>query len=182
MTSEESTDRFRCVTIVNPHTRTDRARNERPTGFSGPGSGYTNVAMHRDRRIGPITLNFSKDPAFVSAVRLTVAAIAVQAGIPFETLEDLKLVAAEAATYSIQRGVRTGSISMTVECDHHAFLILLHDPNFRPQGAPNNPWPADDVADELYLIRTLADELRYNVSEQDGLRLRISKSVEHARH
>lgn len=47
--------------------------------------------------LGTVSLSLPKDPALIAAVRLTVAGVALQAGLNFETCEDLEISRVEIA-------------------------------------------------------------------------------------
>jgi anti-sigma regulatory factor (Ser/Thr protein kinase) len=126
----------------------------------------------------PVSMSLSKDPALLSAVRLTVAGVALHAGLSLEEIEDLKIIAAEACTYCIQRGVtRDGRLRVVLEPLHDRFVIEVTDPSFMSSPVTGRPptWAEDDLADELYIIRALAEELEYGIDHESGLRLLMSK-------
>jgi anti-sigma regulatory factor (Ser/Thr protein kinase) len=126
----------------------------------------------------PVSMSLPKDPALLSAVRLTVAGVALHAGLSLEEIEDLKVIAAEACTYCIQRGVtRNGRLHVVLEPLHDRFVIEVTDPSFMSAPAAQRPpaWAEDDLADELYIIRALAEELEYRLDHDSGLRLLMSK-------
>ncbi len=136
------------------------------------------ASLTNGRRVGRIKLSLPKDPAFIAAVRLTVAGVALHAGLTFETIEDLKIIAAEACTYCMTRGANPGRLSVTLEARPGAFVIAVSDPHFQPTSAATGSSLVEDQgADELFLLRGLADELEYRTNSGTGLFLRIVKNT-----
>jgi anti-sigma regulatory factor (Ser/Thr protein kinase) len=126
----------------------------------------------------PVSMSLPKDPALLSAVRLTVAGVALHAGLSIEEIEDLKVIAAEACTYCIRRGLtRDGRLRVVLEPLHDRFVIEVSDPSFMSAPFTEHPpaWTEDGLADELYIIRALAEELEYRLDHESGLRLLTSK-------
>jgi anti-sigma regulatory factor (Ser/Thr protein kinase) len=124
----------------------------------------------------PVTMSLPKDPALLSAVRLTVAGVALQAGLSLETIEDLKVIAAEACTYCMVRGPKKdGRLRIVLEPRTDLFVVEVSDSSFlSPPEHRHSGWNEDGSADELYIIRALAEELEYQLDPQFGLRLRMS--------
>jgi anti-sigma regulatory factor (Ser/Thr protein kinase) len=128
----------------------------------------------------PITLGFAKNPALLPAVRLTVGGVGRHAGLSLPVVEDLKVIAAEACRYCMQRGTREdGRLRLALVPQVDSFVIEVSDPAFKPapfkQGVDG--WPEDRIDDELFIIRRLAEELEYRLNPEIGLLLRISKST-----
>jgi anti-sigma regulatory factor (Ser/Thr protein kinase) len=134
------------------------------------------AATARAERMRPVSMSLPKDPALLSAVRLTVAGVALQAGLSLETIEDLKVIAAEACTYCMVRGLKKdGRLRIVLEPRTDRFVVEVSDSSFlSPPERPQSGWNEDDSTDELYIICALAEELEYQLDPQFGLRLRMS--------
>jgi anti-sigma regulatory factor (Ser/Thr protein kinase) len=121
-------------------------------------------------------MSLPKDAALLAAVRLTVAGVALHVGLSLDAIEDLKVIASEACNYCIQRGPqKDGRLNITLEASEERFSIEVRDPSFTTMPAPRIArWTDEDAADELYIIRALAEELEYHIDPKLGLCLRMS--------
>lgn len=131
-------------------------------------------------RANSVTLNLPKDPSLIAAARLTAAGVAFRAGLSFDTIEDLKIIVAEACTYCMTRGgpMPSGRLRITFELYPNSFVVLVADPEFRfVSWQRTRSSTVAGTADELFIIRGLADELEYRASPASGLVLRITKSI-----
>lgn len=134
-------------------------------------------AHARSERVSsPVSLSIPKDPALVAAVRLAAAGVGLRAGLTFESIEDVKIIVAEACTYCMRCSDPAGRIRITFEIHPKAFVILVADPLFRFSASQNWNGAALGSPDELFIIRGLADELEYRTRVGNGLVMRITKS------
>ncbi len=128
----------------------------------------------------PIDLELPKNPLWVSVARLAAAGIAYRAGLAFDTIEDVKIVVAEAVSYCIQHGKREGRLHLRFELGDHRFVVTVHDPTFSPEQQPprGRNGSGDRVfVDGLFLIRGLADKFDFTVAPGAGLTLRIQTGI-----
>lgn len=128
----------------------------------------------------PIDLELPKNPVWVSVARLAAAGIAYRAGMPFDTIEDIKVIVAEAVSYCIQHGSREGRLHLRFDLGENDLAITLTDSNFphglqRPRDRNGSSYQT--FVDGLFLIRGLADEVEFDSDERNGLTLRIRRGV-----
>lgn len=128
----------------------------------------------------PIDLELPKNPVWVSVARLAAAGIAYRAGMPFDTIEDIKVIVAEAVSYCIQHGSHEGRLHLRFELGENDLAITLTDSNFphglqRPRDRNGSSYQT--FVDGLFLIRGLADEVEFDSDERNGLTLRIRRGV-----
>ena len=128
----------------------------------------------------PIDLELPKKPVWVGVARLAAAGIAYRAGLPFDTIEDVKIIVAEAVSYCIQHGTTEGRLRLRFELNGDDLIITVTDPTF-----PATPQPPRDrngssyarFVDGLFLIRGLADEVEFCSNAGNGLTLRIRRGA-----
>ncbi|MBV8338533.1 MAG: ATP-binding protein [Candidatus Eremiobacteraeota bacterium] len=125
-----------------------------------------------------IDLELPKNPVWVSVARLAAAAIAYRAGMPFDTIEDIKVIVAEAVSYAIQYGAPQGRLHLRFDLSHDHLDITLTDPTF-PLKLPRDRNGASykTFVDGLFLIRGLADEVDFDATPGGGLTLRIRRGA-----
>lgn len=126
-----------------------------------------------------VSLTLPKSDAFISAARLTTAGLGMRLGLPYETIEDLKIIVTEACTYCIQHGRNHGRLHVALDIGRGSIVVSVSDPGFEPKPAvaPRRVF-GEYEPDELFIIRNLADELTYRLTPTGGLKLRITKSIE----
>jgi serine/threonine-protein kinase RsbW len=125
----------------------------------------------------PVTLTVPKDAAWFSVARLAGAAVAVNSGLSFDAIEDIKIIVTEACTYCVQRDQSGGQLIVSFDTPNNSFVITVEDREFAASdrsteaGASN----ASGTIDGLFLIRSLADDVEYRASATGGLVLRVTK-------
>lgn len=128
----------------------------------------------------PIDLELPKNPVWVSVARLAAAGIAYRAGMPFDTIEDIKVIVAEAVSYCIQHGGPEGRLHLRFDLGKDQLALTLTDRNFPHALQPprdRNGSTYRTFVDGLFLIRGLADEVDFDLNEHNGLTLRIRRGV-----
>jgi serine/threonine-protein kinase RsbW len=125
-----------------------------------------------------IDLELPKNPVWVSVARLAAAGIAYRAGMPFDTIEDIKVIVAEAVSYCIQYGAPEGRLHLRFDLGDDQLTLTLTDPTF-PLKLPRerNGSSYKTFVDGLFLIRGLADEVDFDAAPGGGLTLRIRRGA-----
>jgi serine/threonine-protein kinase RsbW len=137
-------------------------------------AGTTNVPLHDES----IDLELPKNPIWVSVARLAAAGIAYRAGMPFDTIEDIKVIVTEAVSYCIQHGSREGRVRLRFDLGADDVVLTLSDPTFPPQPPRDRDGSSyRTFVDGLFLIRGLADEVDFNTTAGNGLTLRIRRGL-----
>lgn len=119
-----------------------------------------------------------KDPTWVAAVRLTTSAVGHRLGISIESIDDLKIIVAEACSYCIHSG-GGGRLHVAFVPQDHVLTIRVDDPQFaRPAGhTTENPGEVFDSEAGLFIIKSLADHVDYEYVAGRGLTLTVRKSL-----
>lgn len=107
---------------------------------------------------------------YVLLARLTVAGLATRLGLPYDEVEDLRVMATEACRLLIGEEGRTGEIAITCEAANGALVIEAEATVEPPPGAPDE----DDLA--LHLLAALADEHEIDIGGGNS-RVRVVKTV-----
>jgi serine/threonine-protein kinase RsbW len=118
----------------------------------------------------------------VALARLLVAAIAVRAQLSIDEIEDLKLAVAEACTAVIQHEHHGEFIDVTCETLQDRLSLRIRDGGRRLANHVVHPTSMDfDEARVaglgVVLIRTLMDEVSYDVHPEHGTELRMIKRL-----
>ena len=117
-----------------------------------------------------VELRVPSRPEWVALARLAAATVANRLRFPIEEIEDVKLAVAEACTAVIQHEGHGEFIDLTCEALSDLLRIRVRDSGrhgvARVQ-APNMNFDEARIAGlGVFLIRTLMDEVSYDVSPQ----------------
>jgi serine/threonine-protein kinase RsbW len=119
-------------------------------------------------------------PEWVALARLAVAAVANRLRFSIEEIEDIKLAVTEACTAVIQHDNHGESIEIACETDAGSLRLRVHDAG-RHVHAPKNAAIDFDEARVaglgVFLIRTLMDEVTYEVHPDTGTDLHMVKRL-----
>jgi anti-sigma regulatory factor (Ser/Thr protein kinase) len=133
--------------------------------FSGP-----------EEMSAPVDLDLPRDPDWVGVARLASAAIAYRVGLPYDSIEDVKVMVAEAVSYCIQHSPAGGRLHITFEANPTELAINVKDPDFPLRLAAAGSDGSFTFIDGLLMIRALADDFEYKAN-RDGLSLQMSKAI-----
>jgi len=125
-----------------------------------------------------VELRIPSRAEWVALARLAAATVANHLRFSIEEIEDVKLAVAEACTAVIQHEPHGEFIQLTCEALGDALQVRVHD-----SGRHGNPTKAARMnLDEariaglgVFLIRTLMDEVSYDVHPQHGTDLLMVK-------
>lgn len=139
-----------------------------------------NQPLPRDEHESLVELRIPRKAEWVALARLSVAAVASRLHFSIEEIEDIKLAVAEACTNAIQHA--QGSSFIEIKCDalDGGLRVSVRDFGF--------PVPAErirprDLEDErvgglgVFLIRSLMDDVTYDVHPEHGTDLVMSKRL-----
>ena len=128
-----------------------------------------------------VELRIPARPEWVALARLAAATVANRLSFSIEEIEDVKLAVAEACTAVIQHENHGEFIQLTCEALSDSLRVRVHDSG-RHGGSPEDGRRMD--FDEariaglgVFLIRTLMDEVSYDVHPQLGTDLLMVKRV-----
>jgi len=120
---------------------------------------------------------------WVALARLAVAAVANRLRFSIEDIEDVKLAVAEACTAVIQHANHGEAIALTCETSLDALRIRVRDAG-RHVGDRARSIDLDEARIAglgVFLIRTLMDEVTYDVDPETGTDLVMVKRL-HGNH
>lgn len=130
---------------------------------------------------GQVELQLPADTQYVSLARLVVTAVARQAGMDDERIEDLKIAVSEATTNAIKAHHRHHEQRPVVlqfgAAGNSSFEVTIVDagPGFDPLPfLPNRDWTLEGGLGVM-LIRELADDVRFVRGE--GMRVHMSFKI-----
>jgi serine/threonine-protein kinase RsbW len=128
-----------------------------------------------------VELRIPSRPEWVALARLAAATVANHLHFSIEEIEDVKLAVAEACTAVIQHERHGEFIELTCEARGDSLRVRVHD------GGRHGVPPVERAAinfDEariaglgIFLIRTLMDEVSYDVHPQFGTDLLMVKRL-----
>ena len=118
---------------------------------------------------------------WVALARLAVAAVANRMRLSIEEIEDVKLAVAEACTAVIQHQNHGESIEITCESSPDSLRIRVRDAGrHHPGTAAGRSMDLDEARIAglgVFLIRTLMDEVSYDVHPELGTDLLMTKRL-----
>ncbi len=120
-------------------------------------------------------------PEWVAIPRLTAATIASRLKLSIEDIEDVKLAVAEACTAVMQHDHHGEYIDIT--CEAHPDALRVHVRDGGRHGAADEGATAVDFDEAriaglgIFLIRTLMDEVSFDVHPERGTRLFMVKRI-----
>jgi serine/threonine-protein kinase RsbW len=118
---------------------------------------------------------------WVALARLSVAAVASRLRLSIEEIEDIKLAVAEACTAVIQHERHGEFIELTCETFDDALRVRVHDGGRHTRTAEETQAMDLDEARiaglGVFLIRTLMDEVSYDVDPELGTDLSMVKRL-----
>lgn len=128
-----------------------------------------------------VELRIPARPEWVALARLAAATVANRLRLSIEEIEDVKLAVAEACTAVIQNDGRGEFIQLTCEALGDSLRVRLHDSGHHGLHATESPSMNFEEARiaglGIFLIRTLMDEVSYDVHPQLGTDLLMVKRL-----
>jgi serine/threonine-protein kinase RsbW len=128
-----------------------------------------------------VELRIPSRPEWVALARLAAATVANRLQFSIEEIEDVKLAVAEACTAVIQHENHGEFIDLTCEALSDSLRIRVHDSG--RHGTSTGSSPAMDFDEAriaglgIFLIRTLMDEVSYDVHPKLGTDLLMVKRL-----
>lgn len=119
---------------------------------------------------------------WVALARLSVAAVASRLQFSIDEIEDIKLAVAEACTNAIQHA--RGSAYIEIRCEAIAGALRINVRDFG-QGTRPELIRSRELDDErigglgVFLIRSLMDDVTYDVNPESGTQLVMEKRLPH---
>ena len=137
-----------------------------------------NAAEVEAHALGTVELSIPAKAEWVAVARLAGSAVGSRLRFSIDEIEDLKLAIAEACTDCIQQS--EGAVSIYIRCDAAQDELRV---TVRGDG---RPLKLESVKGDdprvgglgVFLIRSLMDEVEYDVDPQSGPRLVMTKRVQ----
>jgi serine/threonine-protein kinase RsbW len=140
-----------------------------------------NPAAEREATSEVVELRVPSRAEWVALVRLATAAVANRLKLSIEDIEDVKLAVAEACTAVIQHENHGEFIEVTCEAHADALHVRVHDAGRHvPRAETGRTMDFDEARVAglgVFLIRTLMDEVSYDVHPELGTDLRMVKRL-----
>ena len=140
-----------------------------------------NPAVEREPAREVVELRVPSTAEWVALIRLATAAVANRLKFSIEDIEDVKLAVAEACTAVIQHERHGEFIEVTCEVTADALHLRVHDAGRHvPRAEADRSMDYDEARVAglgVFLIRTLMDEVSYDVHPELGTDLRMVKRL-----
>jgi serine/threonine-protein kinase RsbW len=127
-----------------------------------------------------VELRIPSRPEWVALARLAVAAVANRSRFSIEEIEDIKLAITEACTAVIQHENHGETIEISCETDDGALRLRVHDAGrhvHAPKIAAIDFDEARVAGLGVFIIRTLMDEVTYEVHPDTGTDFHMAKRI-----
>jgi serine/threonine-protein kinase RsbW len=128
-----------------------------------------------------VELRIPSRPEWVALARLAAATVANRLNFSIEEIEDVKLAVAEACTAVIQHDKHGEFIQLTCEALSDSLRVRVHDSGRLGLQAAESPRMNFEEARiaglGVFLIRTLMDEVSYDVHPELGTDLLMVKRL-----
>ncbi len=128
-----------------------------------------------------VELRIPARPEWVALARLAAATVANRLHVSIEEIEDVKLAVAEACTAVIQNDGHAEFIQLTCEALGDSLQVHVHDSGrhgLRAAESQRMNFEEARIAGlGIFLIRTLMDEVSYDVHPQHGTDLLMVKRL-----
>ena len=118
------------------------------------------------------SIRIPPDTAHVATMRVFVGAVARQAGYSEEVIEDLRLVASEAASQAIEEGVAAGGIELRARLEGPHLTIEIEPSGSFPLSADGERPP--QTTERRALIEALFPDAAFEASGDGSALLRVS--------
>jgi serine/threonine-protein kinase RsbW len=127
---------------------------------------------------GRVELRIPSRAEWVGVARLAVAGIASRLHFSIEDIEDLKLAVAEACTNCIQHAAESDSVAITCQMFSDKIVIVVEDHGRSATAgelAPRRLGEPQVGGLGIFLIRSLMDDVEYELNPETGTRLTMTK-------
>jgi len=130
--------------------------------------------------LGAVDIRIPAKAEWVAVARLAASGIGSRLRFSIDEIEDLKLAIAEACTSVIQGSEAPTSIEIRYEATHDELRITVRGDGRGPKIERVGPPGEDPRVGELgvFLIRSLMDNVEYEVDPRSGPRLVMTKRVD----
>jgi serine/threonine-protein kinase RsbW len=131
-------------------------------------------------RLDVVELRVPCKAEWVALVRLSVAAVASRLNFPIDDIEDIKICVAEACTNAIQHARECAFIEIKCEAIAGGLRIGVraHGRGTLPDAIRSRDLEEERVGGlGVFLIRSLMDEVHYDVHPDDGTHLVMVKKL-----
>ena len=137
-----------------------------------------NQPVLRNERSDVVELRIPCKPEWVALARLAVAAVANRMHFSIDEIEDIKLAVAEACTNAIQHSDGTNHIDIECHTGDEGLRIRVRDKAHvaRPEAVKSGGGDATEGLG-VFLIRSLMDEVSYDVHAEAGTELVMFKRL-----
>jgi serine/threonine-protein kinase RsbW len=129
---------------------------------------------------GLVELRIPSRAEWVGVARLAIAGIASRLQFSIEDIEDLKLAVAEACTNCIQHASGSESIDISCQIKPDRLVMTVEDSGRGTQPstlAPKTLGEPQVGGLGVFLIRSLMDDVEYELDPQSGTRLTMTKFI-----
>jgi serine/threonine-protein kinase RsbW len=127
---------------------------------------------------GLVELRIPSRAEWVGVARLAIAGIASRLQFSIEDIEDLKLAVAEACTNCIQHASQSDSIAISCRIRPDKLIMTVEDSGGDASAeslAPKRLGEPQVGGLGVFLIRSLMDDVEYELHPQSGTRLTMTK-------
>jgi serine/threonine-protein kinase RsbW len=127
---------------------------------------------------GQVELRIPSRAEWVGVARLAIAGIASRLQFSIEDIEDLKLAVAEACTNCIQHASGSESIAISCKIEKDKLVMTVEDSGVGASPgslAPRHLGEPQVGGLGVFLIRSLMDDVEYELGPQSGTRLTMTK-------
>jgi serine/threonine-protein kinase RsbW len=128
-----------------------------------------------------VELRIPARPEWVALARLAAATVANRIHFSLDDIEDVKIAVAEACAAVIQHGAHGEFIDLTCEALENALRVRVRDSGRQAASngtAPVNFEEARTAGLGIFVIRSLMDEVTYDVDAQSGTDLTMVKKLQ----
>ena len=125
-----------------------------------------------------VELRIPSKAEWVGVARLAVAGIASRLQFSMEDIEDLKLAVAEACTNCIQHAPSGDSVAITCKIFNDKIVVTVEDEGAAPSVGALEPRRLGEPKVGglgVFLIRSLMDDVEYELNPQAGTKLTMTK-------
>jgi serine/threonine-protein kinase RsbW len=129
---------------------------------------------------GSIELRLPSKAEWVGVARLAIAGVASRLNFSVEDIEDLKLAVAEACTNCIQHASDNDEVRIACVVYESKLMVTVEDNGKGFDGRGINPKSLGEPKVGglgVFLIRTLMDDVSYEVDPASGTKLTMTKHV-----
>lgn len=127
---------------------------------------------------GLVELRIPSRAEWVGVARLAIAGIASRLQFSIEDIEDLKLAVAEACTNCIQHATDSDSINISCQIQSDKLIVTVEDTGKTASAralAPRRLAEPQVGGLGVFLIRSLMDDVEYELNPESGTRLTMTK-------